>query len=120
MSTYYFAEKLGNAYELGLGERSLGKLWFEKEGKSASPLTQEDAERICLKIVDYLNKTSPVTDEMSEKYGDSDETVKKIRELNDMADSVSCDCDDDDCDCGDDSPVDKFMNLMMLRAMLGD
>lgn len=118
MSTFYFAEKLGNAYQLGLGERSLGKLWFDVEGESASPLPQEDAERICLKIIDYLNKTYPVTDEMSEKYGDSEETVKKIRELNEMAES--CDCDDDDCDCGDDSPLDGFMKLMMLRAMMGD
>ena len=118
MSTFYFVEKLGNAYEIGCGERNLGKLWFAVDGESASPLSQEDAERICLKIADYLNKTYPISDEMAEEYGDSDNSIERIREINKMAESVSCDDSDDDCDCG--SSADTFLKLMMLKAMMGD
>ena len=115
MSTFYFVEKLGNTYQIGCGERNLGKLWFRADGESASPLSQEDAERICLKIVDYLNKNHPISDEMAEEYGDSNDSVRRIREINEFAES---DDSDDDCDCG--SSADTFLKLMMLKAMMGD
>lgn len=117
MSTFYFAEKLGNAYSIGLGGNELGKLWFRVEGESQSPLSQAEAEILAMKIVNYLNDYHPVTEEMAEEYGDSEEPLAKVKELNKVAEGFSADEDDEE------DEYDKratLLKLMLLSAMIGD
>lgn len=78
----YFAEELGNMITVGVGESKLGEIWFNREGESDSPLSKTEAENIALKIVDFLNTHYPITEERAEQWGDSDDTIKKIKLMN--------------------------------------
>ena len=78
----YFAEELGNMITVGVGESKLGEIWFNREGESDSPLSKTEAENIALKIVDFLNTHYPITEERAEQWGDSDDTIQKIKMMN--------------------------------------
>ena len=78
----YFAEELGNMITIGVGESKLGEIWFNREGESNSPLSKTEAENIALKIVAHLNEKYPITEERAEEWGDSDETIEKIKVMN--------------------------------------
>ena len=78
----YFAEELGNMFTIGVGDSKIGEIWFNKEGESNSPLSKTEAENIALKIAVHLNEKYPISEEMAEEWGDSDETIKKIRTIN--------------------------------------
>ena len=117
MSTFYFAEKLGNAYSIGLGENELGKIWFGVEGESQSPLSQTEAELMATKIVAYLNENHPVTEQMAEEYGDSEEPLEKVRTMNKMAEGFSADGDDEE---DEDDRMATLLKLMLLKSVMGD
>lgn len=78
----YFVEELGNKFTIGVGDSKLGEIWFNKEGESDSPLSKIEAENLALKIVSHLNEKYPISEERAEEWGDSDETIEKIKVLN--------------------------------------
>jgi len=85
MTCKYFYQRVGNQFTVGIGERKIGELWFKVEGESEVPITQLEAEKILDKFIEYLNKEHPITDEMSEFYGDSDSRIEKMKLLDKMA-----------------------------------
>ena len=119
MACKYFYGQLGNGFSLGVGAHELMRLWFKVDGESESPLTKLEAENICQKVVDYLNKEHPLTDADAEVYGDSDEAIERIDIMNKLAnDEISEEekeelkakmflemmlrkCAEEDCGCGD-------------------
>ncbi len=78
MTCKYFAVKVGNKFNIGVGKRAIGEIWFKKEGESELPLTFEESEKIANKIVKYLEDNYPLTEEDAELYGDSDEAIRKF------------------------------------------
>lgn len=78
MACKYFAVKVGNKFNIGVGKRAIGEIWFKSEGESELPLTFEESEKIANKIVKYLEDNYPLTEEDAELYGDSDESIRKF------------------------------------------
>ena len=80
VNCYYFSHRLGAGYVVGIGGFEIAKFWFgdDEEEKSSSPLSFEDCKRKAEELVDYLNENKPITPEMVEEYGDSDEAIKYI------------------------------------------
>jgi len=119
MTCKYFYGQLGNGFSMGVGNHELLRIWFKVDGESETPLTKLEAENICEKIIRYLEKEHPITDEMAEVYGDSDEAIKKLDIMNKLANDelseeekeelkakmflemLMSGCSDDDCGCGD-------------------
>jgi len=88
----YFYEKLGNAIVVFIGEGyEISKFWFAEEGESESPLNQAEAETLARRMVEYLNKEHPITEDMVEKYGDSEQVKENIRERDESASSTGID-----------------------------
>lgn len=78
MACKYFAVKVGNKFNIGVGNRAIGELWFKKEGESEAPLSFEESEKIANKILKYLEDNHPLTEEDAELYGDSDEAIRRF------------------------------------------
>ena len=80
VNCYYFSHRLGKAYVVGIGSFEIAKYWFgdEEIEDSESPLSFDDAKEIAENLVAYLNENIPVTPEMAELYGDSDDSIMKI------------------------------------------
>jgi len=78
MTCKYFAVKVGNKFNIGVGKHAIGELWFKSEGESELPLTFEESEKIVNKILKYLEDNYPLTEEDAELYGDSDEYIRKF------------------------------------------
>ena len=78
----YFAQEVGNKYDIGVGDSKIAEIWFKSEGESDSPFSKTEAENIALKIVARLNEEHPISDEMAEEYGDSDDVLEKLGMVN--------------------------------------
>lgn len=82
MACEYFYHKLGNGIAIVVGEGyELGKFWFSKKGESETPLNEAEAETLARRFVEYLNKEHPITEEMAEKFGDSEESKSKMGDI---------------------------------------
>lgn len=99
MSLFYYCEKLGNAYVVGIGVHELAKFWFGVKDESESPLSQEKAEEKANELKDWFDKEYPVDSLDKEAYGDSETQIKKIRAIDneDMDEFLKLMC---ECDCG--------------------
>lgn len=112
MTCEYFYRRMGNGISIAVGEGyELGKFWFKKDGESTTPITEAEAETLAQRFVDYLNKEHPITEDMVEKFGDSDETKSKMEELDKMAQSVST--------ANDDDGFKEFKAKLMMAALMG-
>ena len=107
MTCEYFYHKLGNGIAIVVGEGyELGKFWFAKEGESYTPLTEAEAETLARRFVDYLNKEHPLTEEMIEKFGDSEDAKEKMGEIQKLA------------ECRESGEMDGDAREIMAKLML--
>lgn len=106
MTCRYFAVRAGNLFSIGVGGSKLGEIWFKSEGESNAPLSETEAENIALKIVNYLNENHPISDEMAEEWGDSEESIKHLE----FIDRVT----------KDEASKEDLFKAMLMSAMCGD
>ena len=107
MTCEYFYHKIGNGIAIVVGEGyELGKFWFSKEGESETPLTEAEAETLARRFVEYLNKEHPITKEMAEKLGDSEEAKSKMDDIQKLA------------ECRESGEMDDDAREMMAKLML--
>ena len=112
MASTYWTEQLGNKIVVCAGEGyELATFWFKKEGESESPLSKMEAEGHAKRFVDWLNEEHPITEEMAKVFGDSDESIEKCKEVNEMMNDKSKD---------DLKDLARKMALLQMMSSIGE
>ena len=79
----FFAQRLGNAYIVGLGGCELAKFWFKADGDSNSVLSEEKAKEMADGLRDYFEEKYDTSSMDEEEWGGSSEKNQMLLKMYD-------------------------------------
>lgn len=113
MACEYFTHEVGNSIAVIVGEGyELGKFWFNYDGESTTPITKAEAETLAKRFVEYFEKEHPITEEMAERYGDSEDAKSQFDEFQQSARALK--------DASGSDSKELMLKLMLAKVLCGD